>query len=286
MLTQKTYKIAAKDGYQLTASGFEDLEVTPSCLVIINSAVGVLRTYYQPFAKFLANKGMVVISYDYRGVGDSLNGPVDQFKGYMHQWGEQDLAGVIDWVKQHYPDLPIKCVGHSVGAQMVGMADNNHHIDTLVAIAGQNGYWKNWQGKEKLKIVLCMFLLIPVISRILGYFPGKILNGCDLPGNVAREWAYWCRNKHFIVDQKGQPKRQYFNRYNGKAIFYSFYDDIQFAPRLAVDALSSLYPAAQKTSKHIEAGEVGERAIGHFGFFRSSFRKTLWVQILTLLKTG
>jgi predicted alpha/beta hydrolase len=42
-----------------------------SAVVIVNSATGVLARYYHRYASFLAEHGLEVITYDYRGIGAS-----------------------------------------------------------------------------------------------------------------------------------------------------------------------------------------------------------------------
>ena len=280
MLAVDTLTLNATDGYQLAATRYQSTEKANTSIVLINSAMGVQRGYYQSFAKYLANKGMIVITWDYRGISDSLYEPVASFSGWMHEWGEKDLVGVIDWIKENHPGLPINCIGHSVGAQLVGLASNNQHISTFIGIAGQKGYWGHWQGLMKLKVWLSMHLLLPGLVRFKGFLPGKLLNSCDLPKNVALQWAQWCRNKHFVVDQQGNANHEHFISYPGKLIAYSFYDDELFAPPAAVDALSALYTSANVTRRHIDQQDVNDNAVGHFGFFRTQFRKSLWQDVL------
>jgi len=56
---------------------------------------------------------------------------------------------------------------------------------------------------------------------------------------------------------------------------YALSDDA-FAPAGAVQALLDLYPASKSEIRHVHPRDVGAGHIGHFGFFRESFRDTLW----------
>ena len=63
-------RIAAADGYALGATLFPP--ATPNDrVVVVNAAMGVKRGFYAPFALHLAARGFTVVSYDYRGIGDS-----------------------------------------------------------------------------------------------------------------------------------------------------------------------------------------------------------------------
>ena len=60
----------AVDGYLLGASLFLP-RGTRRHAVLINSATAVPRKIYRGFAGYLARRGCAVLTYDYRGTGDS-----------------------------------------------------------------------------------------------------------------------------------------------------------------------------------------------------------------------
>ncbi len=60
----------AEDGYALGATLFLPRGAKQHA-VLINSATAVPRKIYRKFATYLAHRGSAVLTYDYRGVGDS-----------------------------------------------------------------------------------------------------------------------------------------------------------------------------------------------------------------------
>ena len=60
-------------------------------LLLINSATGVKQQIYFSFAKYLAEKGFTVITYDYRGIGESKPKQMRGFKASMRIWGTIDF---------------------------------------------------------------------------------------------------------------------------------------------------------------------------------------------------
>ena len=60
-------------------------------------------------------------------------------------------------------------------------------------------------------------------------------------------------------------------------------DDRFYAPRPAVEALLSMYPAARAELKVVTPAEAGSRAIGHFGFFNESHRRHFWPEAVEWL---
>ena len=95
--------IAARDGYALAASVFVP-EGTPAGAVLINSATAVPRKIYRGFAGYLARRGCAVLTYDYRGTGDSrqkalvgYNQPrsLVGFKASMSDWAALDVTAAV-----------------------------------------------------------------------------------------------------------------------------------------------------------------------------------------------
>jgi len=74
---------------------------------------------YDGFATFLSKNNFIVIGYDQRGHGMTLNSMDDM--GYMSDVDNfeamiGDLYGVSDYAKQTYPTLPLIVMGHSMGS--------------------------------------------------------------------------------------------------------------------------------------------------------------------------
>ena len=117
--------IPATDGYALGGSIFvPDPATDNGSVVLISAAVGVKRGYYARYAQYLAEEGFLAVTYDYRGIGDSLNGRLRDSDATMRDWGEKDLAGAIAWARGHYPGRKLLLVGHSV-ASVIATLDTN-----------------------------------------------------------------------------------------------------------------------------------------------------------------
>src|SRR4051812_14552195 len=86
----------------------------PRALVVVAPATGVARRYYRAFASDLAGDGFAALSFDYRGTGGSRPARLRGFVAAMHEWGEKDLAGALEWLSDRFPGRPLFVVGHSV----------------------------------------------------------------------------------------------------------------------------------------------------------------------------
>ena len=277
----ESIRVLAKDGYPLAATRFVPASPNGQC-VIINSATAVRQKYYGNFARYLSQQGFTALTYDYRGIGNSLNSPIQDFEGTMMDWGTKDFAGVLA-AAQTMGFNRILVAGHSAGGQLLGLAENNALVDAALTVGAQSGYWRLWSGPQRYALAALWYALMPGLSAVLSYFPARRLGlGENLPAGIANQWARWCRSENFIVDDEGHAVRQHFESFARPVLAFSFADDLM-APKAAVDALSAFYSGAKLERRHLQPAHVGARRIGHFGFFRPEFEATLWRQSVAWL---
>ena len=116
--------ISTKDQYQLSAHIFKP-EKSNEKIILINSATGVKQQVYFSFAQSFAEQGFTVITYDYRGIGLSKPEKMRNFKASMRTWGNEDFKRLTEFVIEKFPDYQKFCLGHSVGALIIGMNENS-----------------------------------------------------------------------------------------------------------------------------------------------------------------
>lgn len=279
-------EIEARDGYKLSATlyspGLPSGDVATT--IIINSAVAVRRRFYDRFARYLCAHGFRVLTYDYRGIGDSLHEPIKAFRCEVLDWGRLDLAGVVDAVAQRYPDGVIILAGHSIGGQLLGLADNCQKIKAMLSIASQSGYWRLWPVPARYVMAGFWYVLLPAFTAVCGYFPAKKLNlGENLPAGIARQWTQWCRRPTYMIDEVAVHQSD-FARFQGDILAVSFDDDF-IAPDKAVVALHSLYSGASVEHRRVVTRDVAAGRVGHFGFFRKQAESELWEPLLPWLRS-
>lgn len=271
----KNIKISATDGYPLGASIFTP-ENSNGDVIMISCATGVLRKFYFRYAAFLAGEGFTVVTYDYRGIGESKPITLNKFKAFMHEWGEKDMAGVINWITENYPGAAILAAGHSVAGQVMGLANNNDRISAMLVVASQSGYWDLWPWHQKYFIWLFWYLVVPFLSIFWSYFPAKILGmGENLPAGVALEWASWGRDPKYILGNNRLTTKDNFKQFRASIRFYCIPRDM-FAPEKSIDELMTFYENASSTKILLNKEKVKASSFGHFDFFREKFKTTLW----------
>lgn len=272
--SSEALKFEAADGYTLTGTYFPAAQ--PKAAVVVAPATAVARRLYRKFAQELAARGLSAFTFDYRGTGGSKPASLRGFGAAMHDWGELDLEAALQWMAQKHAALPLQVVGHSVGGQLLGMAPSSERVRAALFIGSQGGHWRHWSGWSRLAMFGIWHLLIPGISRALGFLPMKRFGqGEDLPKEVALEWARWGRQREYFqpfLEERGITR---YKELSPALRAYAFADD-WYAPRPAVEWLVRAYEGARGEVRAVAPKDVGHPQIGHFGAFHERFRPTLW----------
>jgi predicted alpha/beta hydrolase len=273
----------ATDGYPLGATLYLPRGAR-SHAVLINSATAVPRRIYRGFASYLASRGCAVLTYDYRGTGDSRQpSPAGDkrskslvgFEASMSDWAALDATAAVGWMRERYHTMPLGYVGHSFGGQALGLLPNNTEVARALFVAAQAGYWGLMTAPERYRIyVLLKFVGVP-LTRLMGYAPARTGLGMDLPKGVFLEWVRWVMSERYLFDDVRLRALSNFPRYRGALRALSFSDD-PWATRPAVDLLCSGFTSIKPEVAAIAPADVGAKKIGHFGFFRPEHRDTLW----------
>ena len=118
---------------------------------------------------------------------------------------------------------------------------------------------------------------------LCGYFPGRRLRKVgDLPRGVMAQWRRWCLHRDYMMGEGGASLRAQYAVLKIPMLSLSFTDD-EFMSMRNTESLHSFYAAAQPELRRIAPEDIGERRIGHFGFFRSRFQTKLWPQVARFL---
>lgn len=269
--------IAASDGERLDATLTGDADAAGAPVVLVASALGVRRRFYQPFAAHLAgHEGMRVLTWDWWG---STTAPPCGREGRatLRHWGERDLAGIIAWAAAEWPGAPLVALGHSFGGQSVGMAPNAGALSALVTVAAQSGYWGHWPRPARYGFAALWHVAVPAATHLFGHLPGWMMGGGGLPAEAALEWARWCRRPEYLGDYVGHA------RFGAPILAVSIADD-RYAPAAAVDALHAEYRGAEITRRVVRPAEVGTTRLGHFGLFRPGETRPLWREIAAWIR--
>jgi predicted alpha/beta hydrolase len=266
--------LPASDGYMLAATLFLPRGAKHTS-VLINSATAVPRKIYRGLATYLAGRGCVVLTYDYRGIGGSRPASLKGFAATMSDWAALDVSSAVTWMRGRYKGVPLTLIGHSFGGQAIGLIPNNDMIARTLMVSAQAAHWALMTPPENYRVFALMNYIGRPVTKLFGYAPGKLGIGEDLPKGVFLQWSDWVMRKRYYFDDPQLTALSNYGQYTHPVRALSFTDD-PWATRPMVELLCSGFTATQPEILSIAPDQIGAEKIGHFGFFRPEFRDTLW----------
>jgi len=258
---------------------------------VINPGAGIPASYYAKFAEWLASLGVPVLTYDYRGVARSRPRSLRGFRASVEDWGSKDCAAALQFMRVRYPGANIAIVGHSIGCFLTGFVNRPELIDTMVFIGPHTGYYKDYAPYRQLIMRMAWHVVMPKLTKLVGYFPGRALGlPADLPRGVALEWAqrtqpdFWWN----LRDERGRPDTSRMDRLRRgfasiacRGLMIQIADD-DFATADGIARVASLFRGVdfeRRMVRPFAASNQSVEPIGHFGFFRSKYRESLWPHV-------
>lgn len=252
--------------------------------IVIGAAMGVRQDFYAAFAAWLARQGFRITTFDYRGHGYSLQGPMRAVRATISDW-VHDYEAVVAAAKAARPGVPLFLIGHSLGAQLPGLMADTSAIDGMLGVAAGSGYWRDTAPRVRRMAPLLWGLIVPVATRLCGYFPGKRLGMIgDLPAGVIRQWRRWCLHPRYGMGAEGAAAERRYAAVGFPILSLALADDELMTLR-GIEHLVGFYSQAPTRVETLDPHAVGAGRIGHFGFFRPQFSATLWPRAVAALAT-
>ncbi|MHC6224052.1 alpha/beta hydrolase family protein [Pseudomonas sp. X10] len=280
------FRHAAADGYSLGGFCWRHAEPDPQRpLVIINAATSVRCRYYSRFADYLFAHGCDVLTYDYRGIGESRPASLRGFQASWSDWGRLDFEAMLQLAAQAFPGQPVDVVGHSFGGCAAGLAPSAERVRRLVMVGAQFAYWRDYAAGSRWQLFGKWHVLMPLLTWWFGYFPGKRLGWLeDTPAGVVHDWS----TRTPLFEQRpsgralGEPP---FAPLRAATLAISLTDD-PFGTVEATERLLGYFSDAERLHLRLAPEDIGVSEIGHFAFFHDRFREQLWSIALAWLQQG
>jgi predicted alpha/beta hydrolase len=271
---QEKIRIKTKDGKLISATSFIP-DISNGKNITVAPAAQFTQRNYASFALCFQQWGYHVITFDYRGIGDSAPQRLKGYNARLQQWAVQDADAVIRYVKTSFPNQELIYIGHGIGGELVGLAQASQYIHKLVLASCSLSCKRLWSWKGRMRITV-MKTIGRIVTKWLGYFPGKRLGIMrDLPKGVMHEWADWCDNPNGLFDVF--PENNY-RKLQVPLFAFSFSND-WMTPDKAVKGLLSYFSGASITWYHVHPHNQGFKKKEQHCFFDLRLKDTLWIKL-------
>ncbi|MCK1792077.1 alpha/beta hydrolase family protein [Pseudomonas violetae] len=254
-------------------------------VVIINAATSVRCRHYTRFADYLHANGFDIITYDYRGIGESRPASMKGLRASWSDWGALDFEAMLKRAQREFPGQPIDVVAHSFGGCAAGLGASGPVIRRVVTVGAQFAYWRDYAPAHRWRMFGKWHLVMPVLTLLCGYFPGKRLGWLeDTPAGVVRDWS--TSTARYEKRPSGQDLHvKTFAAVKAQILAISISDD-PYGTIPAIERLLGYFTHSRKTHLRIAPEDIDQTEVGHFAFFRSAYQATLWPIALSWLQSG
>ncbi|WP_194972684.1 alpha/beta hydrolase family protein [Aquiflexum lacus] len=285
-IKRESFQAICSDGVVL--KGILMIPEKAKAVVQFNGGTAAKKEFYLPFLEFLATEGFICCLWDYRGSGDSAPDNLKNCNFTFSDYGLKDMPTIKDYLNSRFPQFPYLIFGHSVGGQQIGFMDNLSNVKGMVNFAVSTGYQPNMPFSYRLLFFYFFYIFTPLSILLTGYLSAKQFGIMeDLPKNVVLEWRNWCSKKDYFFDPA----------FYGKSVPEGNFKKFDFPIHTfwATDDTISNEKNTKSYWKHVESkkpitfyeinpSELGEKEVGHFGFFKKRLKEKLWGKALAKLE--
>jgi predicted alpha/beta hydrolase len=246
---------------------------------LVAPAMAVPQSFYEPFARWLGEQGILALTFDPRGVGRSRRGHLRDERADVLTWAELDCAAALGALAERADSLPVNWIGHSLGGQILPFVPGRERAVKVVTVACGSGYWRDNVPRHRRRAWVLWWVIAPISLALLGYYPGRRLRLLgDLPPAAMAQWRRWCLDPEYAVGVEGERARALYAAVRTPITSLSFTDDEYLSAR-NIEALHQQYTGAPRRMLRISPAERGLSRIGHLGFFRPG-QERLWQDLV------
>ncbi len=232
-------------------------------------ALGVGVRPNQRFADALRVAGIEIVVHEWRGLGSS---PLRASRAC--DWGYrelllEDIPTALAQAKSSQPDRDWWIGGHSLGGQLALLhaARQPESVKGSLLIASGQPHWRAFGGLKALGI-LAFMLAVPLVSLIVGHYPGQRLGFAGREAaRLMRDWARTGRRGDYRLASLPWNAELDLQRYTGPIRMLHMADDA-LVPSGAVDLLQQKTPKADWQRVELHASSFAEQRADHFGWLK------------------
>ncbi len=261
----QAFQISAVDGYPLAARSFLAERKQASATIVVAGATGVPQRFYRRFAQSVAKAGFDVLTFDFRGLGESLTGSIRASRASFTDWAGLDLPAVVNHALSQGA---VAVVGHSFGGHAFGQLANANQTLGLYTVATGAACSCYMTTLERLKVESMWRTWGPLVAAVSGHLPGWAWGGQSLPLGVFKQWKRWSRYPNYFFDDPELQMQPKFDGVSVPIVGVTASDD-PWAPETSMKVFLSHYRSAPVTLEVHSPAEMGGAALGHMGHFKA-----------------
>lgn len=250
--------------------------------LVLHGATGVPQRFYRHFARWAAERGIGVLTYDYRDFGESLAGHPKDSDVIFADWVLRDQGAAEAKLAELAPGGPLWILGHSLGGLGIPFRKVDPRVERIVTIGAGIGHFTDHPWSYRPKVIAFWFLFGPPATALAGYMPGrKLLLGADLPAGVYWQWRRWCTRRDFFRCDVGKslPEPDFDPPVSRLRVLVA--EDDVVVPPVAVKRYADAFAGGRADYRVLRPADHGLTSLKHIEILGKG-RAAVWPTLLDL----
>ena len=259
-MTPLEITVGASDGYDVPLEVFE--APAPRARVLMLPALGIQARLYRRLGASLASSGVSMASLEQRGHGRSALRPSRRCDFGFREWLQDDIPAALDWMQSREPAAPVFLAGHSLGGHLALMARALYpeRVAGVVLLTTATPYYGCFQGITRMQV---RFLVasVPILSRMLGYFPGHRLGfGGREARRLMADWLVMARENRYTARGMESEDLELRVQCDAAPVLTIYCDRDELAPLTAIEGVTRRLRDRRIDRHEITSDALGTRA--------------------------
>lgn len=270
-MKEQLVNVPIKDGSHTRFSVFSSTVSDDSPVIIVFPAMGTRASYYHPFAKALADKGLTVVTADLRGIGNSSVRPQRGIDFGFHEILELDYKSIIEKIASLYPSKKKYILGHSLGGILGSLYLSKYpkDADGLILVAACNIYYQGWSGPRKWWLLFGTQMM-NFFASLLGYHAGNIVGFGGIGAKtVIEDWSYTARTGNYRVKNSSHDFEKSLQALSPRALAFSFSHDILCTKKAVENLIGKFNSSAKIPHHHLDKNSSG-KPYNHYNWVKNN----------------
>ncbi|KAJ3270933.1 hypothetical protein HDV01_007330 [Terramyces sp. JEL0728] len=258
---QRNIQIKSKDGFPVVGTLFTNDKSNSHSVIVLASATGVPRQYYTQFAQHLVKRAKAVVTFDYRGIGSTIEELKKLKDAIIRREWAWDTDAIVKYVQQVYSDCEILYIGNSVGGHLIAFLETLPFLSRILFLSVNSAYHGYLRSKYFGYLFYPSFV---VHSYLHGYCKASQLGlGKDLPVGIGLQWGYWSRFQNYMAHN---PETEAKCKSVKSRIHVVCFDDDELATKEGMTSNLYWFSNADIKLMIYRSKDIG--SVGHLGFFK------------------
>jgi predicted alpha/beta hydrolase len=278
--------LTTASGWSLAVTATEPRGTARGTAILLHSMMASRRMFHgrgRGFAHALVDRGLRVLSLDFRGHGESEPGAAEGGRWTYDDLVREDLPALVGAARERWPSARLSVIGHSLGGHvaLASAASGCVSVDAIVMLA-TSVWMPRFENNPVIRARKAAAVRAShAVARLRGYLPARALGlGSDdeSSGFIAACARFWSEDSWTSEDNASDYLAGAMRLSIPVMAVASIGDSYVCTPETALQ-FARIVPRDKISFELVRAGDHGTQAPDHMGIVTTRAAESIWQRI-------